>query len=847
LSEATHSPQSDPLRNMATVPDIGAAPDEIPGSPAIPASRADAASALILGTVPLGGAGTGCVEVSADCRLRHLSINNNRSPESWIPASPNTFLAVRVAYLGEAPHCYILQRDSRSQNTDVVPVPRIPKDAFSSRGIFPMLHFFARSNDLPFSAVWMLYAPVIPFDVEASVLPMLLSSVVMRNRAKQPASVSVLFHMEHMAGRTGDDPLVPRPVSARHVEEEDAPPPPKGEETTPLYNALIFESGLQGAKRRDCDGQHCIAVRARGMGEVSVGAYVASIDDRCFDFWQHFMTHGDVPTGSVGSNAEYGAVCLRFNLAPKEERRVDFLWSWFCPDFHAHDGERMGNGYTCVVNDVLECIRRGLKHGRYYHDAVLDWQQRLHSSTLPRWLVKELINSARVFTRNGLYGDDGRFGLQASPLDKRVGDVASRLYPSFGTLLFLPRFEEEELTLACRARDPLHPAFLCHSLGVASLHHPQAAANEAEQMELAANLVISAYRNYLLTGSLVHARKRFPMLRELMHQVIALDYDGDGYPEGGGDHAAKRLCAAPCGLWLLALRCYALLAHERQSPDEADLAEALFTQARISFEDYFWSESAQSYLLWRPGHEPDDESATQMRHHLGQLAGEWQANLLNLAPLHMSDRISKTLHAMTAKLDDDINNLSPNVFADPDALNRIMGHTGSLLVYRDRVKVGLRLVERMLSNCERVHGAARRQRTSSLTVWHVLQAIHGVTLDMSRQQLRVMPHLPPEVAYLSTPVITPSGLCWLKFRVETSGTYRQQFHISFDSPTNIASILLRVPVTTNKVKVICEVTDGKLPCKVDVLPGEYYRIVLVTLDRAIYAGSAFSLDLQAIQ
>lgn len=845
MSEPGPAPEPPEAPILVTVPDIGASPEEMPGAPAIPAHRAEAISALVLGTVPLGGAGTGCMEVAADGRLRHLSINNNRSPESWIPGSPNTFLAVRVAYEGEPPQAYVLQRDSRSQNTSVVSIPRIPKDAFNSRGIFPMLHFFARSDSLPFSAVWMLYAPVIPFDVEASVLPMLLSSVVMRNRLKKPASVSVLFHLEHLAGRKGHDPLIPRPVSARHIDEEEIIAA-KGEEGLRPYNALLFDSGAQSGKHGDTDGQHCIAVRAKGLGDLSVGAYVASQPDRAYDFWQHFLKTGDVPTGLVGANAEYGAVCLRFTLQPKEERRTDFIWSWFCPDFHAHDGERMGNGYTCVVDDVVDCVRRGLKHGRYYHDAVLDWQQRLHNSTLPRWLVKELINSARVFTRNGLYGDDGRFGLQASPLDPCVADVASRIYSSFGTLLFLPRFEEEELTLACRARDPEHPGVLCHSLGKASLHHPQATADEAAQMQLAANLIISAYRNYLMTGSLVHARKRFPMLRDAMHLVMALDYDGDGFPEGGGDHAALRLCASSCGLWLLALRCYAQLAVEREARDEAELAEALFSRARLSFEDYFWSDAAQSYVLWRAGNEPEDESAQEMRYHLGQLAGEWQASLLGLSPLHMSDRIGKTLHAIAARLDDDLSAMSPDVFADSDGLNRVMGHAGCLLLYRDRVSVGLRLIERMLSKCEQVHGAARRQRTSSLTIWHVLQAIHGVTLDMARQQLRVIPHLPPEVPYLSSPVFTPGGLCWLKFRVESGGsTYRQQFHISFDSPTNIASVLVRVPIKIEKVTVRCEVPDGAVPCKVDLLPGEYYRMVLVTLDRALYAGSAFSLELNA--
>ena len=830
-----------PMTVMA--PGMATPPNRMPGAPSIPAAKLEAASAMILGTVPMGGAGTGCIEVAADGRFRQLSINNNRNPSQWISASPNTFLAVRVAYEGEPPIGYILQRDSRSQNTGLVPLSRIPKEAFNSRGIFPLLHFFAHAESLPFGAVWMLFAPVIPFDVEASVLPMLLSRVVMRNRSKKPATVSVMFHLEHLCGRQGEDPLIPRPVSARHIEEEDAPPPKPGEPTP--HNSLLFESGASAKEWRDCDGEQCITVRGRGEGIVSVGAYNATNMDRCLEFWDHFMARGDLPTGLVGGAAEYGAVCWRFTLQSKEERQTDFVWTWNCPDFHAHDGESMGNGYSCLMEDAVATARRGLKHGKYYHDSVLDWQQRLHTSTLPKWLVKELINSARVFTRNGLYSDDARFGMQASPLDLRVGDVATRLYSSFGTLLFLPRFEEEELSLACRARDPRNPTKLCHSLGIGSLHHPQAELDEAGQMLLAANLAISAYRNYLLTGSLVHARKRFSTLHDSIQSAIALDYDNDGFPEGGAEHAALHLNASSCGLWMLGLRCYALLAYDRDARLDAEHAEKMYSRAQGAFESYFWNAAQGTYCLWREGHQPDDESAAELRFHLGQMAGEWQAGLLGLGPLHPTEHIAKTLHHLAARLDDDVSTMSPNLFADPDGVNRAMAHAGSLLVHRDRVTVGLKLIERMLSRCERVHGAGRRQRTSSLAVWHVFQAIHGVTLNMARQQLRVLPHLPPEVQYLSTPVFTPAGLCWLKYHSDPGPPFRQRIHVSFDSPTNIASILVRLPLKATKMSVVCEMPDGKVPCKTDVMPGEQHRLGLITLERALYAGSAFSLDITA--
>lgn len=833
-------PPLDPTLLLSVPPQL---PEHRGAAEPISASDAETSSALILGTIPLGGAGAGSVEVSADSRFRHISINNNRATSAWIPASPNSFIAVRFAPEGGKPVCYILQRQSSSQDTDLIPMPRIPKGDFSSRGIYPMLHFRAHGDDLRFNAVWMLMSPMIPFDLEASVLPMLLASVQVRNRRKVPAVVSVLFHLEHLCGRSGEMPVTPRPISARYIEEDEGAPPPADARAAQAHNALVFESG--GPIVNDADGQHCLAVRTSRGGVPSVGAYNASDPARNAEFWRHFQETGDVPTGLLGAQAEYGAVCLKFEVPPKEDRCADFAWSWYAPQFRAPDGEQMGNGYTCLEEDAIEVARRGLKHGGYYCKSVLDWQQRFNSSSLPRWLIKELINSARIFTRNGLYAEDGRFGLQASPLDSRVGDVPGRLYASLGTLMFLPRFEEEELSLAIRARDIDQPERLCHVLGNASLHHPEAVHEEWEQMIIAASLVISTYRNHLFTGSLVHARKRFPLLREIMNKMFQLDLDGDGFPEGRAPHASLRQSARDCGLWLLALRCYALLAHEREAPGEAGRAEALFARAQTNFDRHFWDPELKQYRLWRRDAEPDDESCGEVRCHLGMLAGEWQAALLGLGPLHATERINGTLDAITFRLDEDISSASPNVFADPDGVNRVLAHAGCLLIQRDRAGMGLRLIERLLARAEQVYGASRRQRSSALAIWHVLQSIHGVTLNAGRNQLRITPRLPPGVAVLSTPVFTPGGLCWMKLRIDAGAIFRQQVHFSFDSPTTIATVLMRVPPSATKVRAITEMPDGAIPCTAELLPGEYYRLALIVLERPVHASSAFSIDLVA--
>src|SRR5690606_10514467 len=125
-----------------------------------------------------------------------------------------------------------------------------------------------------------------------------------------------------------------------------------------------------------------------------------------------FLTTGRVPLGRAGgAGADRGAVCAAFELGPREQRSVDFVLAWYFPEFSA-SGQHVGAGYSSILSSAEAVARRFLRHAAYYHQAVADWQKRLTSSTLPKWLIKELINSVRVFVRQGIYTGDGRFALQ---------------------------------------------------------------------------------------------------------------------------------------------------------------------------------------------------------------------------------------------------------------------------------------------------------------------------------------------------------------------------------------------------------------------------------------------------
>lgn len=777
------------------------------------------------GTVPLGGVGAGCIEFGADSRPVTLSIFNNRAPETVVPASANTFMAVRYEQEG-VPQCVALQRAGADEAESDTPLPCVPKEAFECHGIFPMLHFSAHAEPLPVVLVWTYFSPVIPFDHEASLMPAVLAGVRIRNRTSKPMRVSALLHWENYASPgTGRAPSGKTRFAL--IDEEDPLASVRDTQRAEPPNTLLFE-------RSDicAGGEVAIAARTADDTEISLGAYAAGEEQEALNFWQTFVSMGRVPVGRAGGiGAHFGAVCASFELGPKQERSVDFVLSWHFAECAA-GGKHVGAGYAVLLGSCEAVAWRALRHAGYYHQSVADWQKRLTSSTLPKWLVKELINSARVFVRQGLYTGDGRFALQRDWADPAAGEVADRVYNSLGTLLFFPRFEEEELSKLVRARDTGQPGAICARLGRLDAHTPEFGGEPA--MLLAANLVISAFRNHRMTGSLVRIQKLYPFLRDMVRTVLQQDENGDGIPD------APETSAHACSLWVLALGCYAKLAEERDDKIEAERFRDTFRRAQAAFELRFWDEGATCYRE----HDATGPERPDAASRYGALAGQWLSDSLGLGNLFAAARIASSLEVLYKRLLVDLDRDPKLLLATPDLLNYTLAHAGCLLIQRGRAREGLEVIQRLVLAAES-STEPRPQRSSALAVWHVLQAVTGVHLDMASGQIRVIPNLPAQVDYISSPVFTPVCLAWLKYKVEYAPAYRQRLHLAFDSPTNLKTVLLRIPGDITAIDVVCEVPEGRVGCQAALRPAGNFNEAVITLDRPQFAGGGFSLEVRA--
>jgi len=817
--------------------------------------------------VPLGGIGTGAMELCADGRFRTISINNNRLPESYIPQAEHTFMAIRVASK-ESVYARILQHapENASPVQNGGP-PRLSRDLLQWRGAYPAVHFQVKDTECPVQVVWTAFAPLIPFDYDASTMPALFFSVRFMNPTDETLVVSAVFNWETLCGRTGvqvpADPGRITPLLVEDQEEgESLKPPLSAPDGTLLFNAVEFGSPRETFL--NAIGHYCLAARREKDSKVTAFVWDAESPEDRESLWERFLEQGDLArcvSRSRRKNA--GAVCCSFHLPPKQEHRADFVLTWYCPRNEVQ-GVSIGNGYTNKFINAVDIARKGLRHLVYFFKAVEDWQKRLRTSSLPPWLNRLLVNSTQILCTNSLYAKDGRIGFMESPQEPSLRRTNLRLYSTLSTLLFFPRFEENELAQLARAMPSSAPGRLCKELGGAGNFEPVFDEAGGGQMERCAHFVLSIYRNYVFTGSLPRLQELLPAARAAITATLALDRDHDGIPDLAESYTYDGVKVAGAnspasGLWVAALCAFAKLLRSQGTLEEAGRYEEIYKKAAASFERLFWDEPRGHYRLGR--------NDSEHHCHTAQLAGQWYADFLGFGTLFPPSHIQRALDSLlqqsaqkppVTEIATEEHTESRMVWPGFDS-----AHLACLLIYRGRTEEALRLLEQYsqalnYQQCSPFNfpdkwDAGKNtlaqdslgRHLSALSLWHVLYAVQGLELNIPEQSLRVTPHLFPGWHTLNTPVFTPACLGWLQYTEEVSGTYRQQLHLSFDSPVIVKTIELCVPIHIGAVQVHCEDADGTLGITHRTIPENQSKRVIITARQPVTVLNTLSVHIEA--
>jgi uncharacterized protein (DUF608 family) len=141
------------------------------------------------------------------------------------------------------------------------------------------------------------------------------------------------------------------------------------------------------------------------------------------------------------------------------------------------------------------------------------------------------------------------------------------------------------MALIAKHEHPDAPGRLYRSAGEMCVHKPSDAGSPAELLELNANYILMAYRDYAMTGKKFILESQFTKLQQAMIYLLGLDKDGDGLPDQDGRSSTYESWALYgtnsyiAGLHLTALRAYIRLAKAMKKPEEAERCEEILARA----------------------------------------------------------------------------------------------------------------------------------------------------------------------------------------------------------------------------------------------------------------------------
>jgi hypothetical protein len=602
---------------------------------------------------------------------------------------------------------------------------------------FPKAAFRLREPALPVEFEWTWYAPVIPFDHDASCMPAIFLRADLRNTSEDRVRCSVLLNMSPPPTVSGDLFHTIMPALVEYDEQVKLKPEDDSalqeRDQGPVRNAVLFGDPPDGPGPAL---EACLAVRAwNARLSAAVWNPLNTIEEA--RLWEDFGETGSLPRSATGRESSHGAVCCDFWMNPGEKRHVVFVYAWYCRVPTA-----AVPAYAALWGDVGDVTRHAMRHADYLFSAVGDWHARLLDGTAATpWLGAHLVRSAASFSQSASLAANGAFQWRPGP---EGGAACDRFDLCLPVMLFFPRYE------------------------AAALSEYAASGRPPAAMEESAAFALSAYRDYLHTGSLSHLQEFWPaVLRDANAALLG------PVPVASAGAAGRRVAA---------LRACVHLAEAMRDPVGPVFFDAC-RRAWVEYETRFWDK--RTGLYGAPGEDP----------------AEAMSGLCQVAALRMDDvaqpaRVAGCLRTLAR---------DPRAEALPTA-------SLARLAFLERHYCG----ETAAGGAWTVRFAARLEKDAAFDprlLWPLFQANGGMLHAVPAQRIYLDPR--PGVNGAETVVNLMTPLCFGRMRYrETEGPSgpETQTDLVLDSPVIIRELVLRVPGGLANPRVRCTINDEAIPC-----------------------------------
>lgn len=389
--------------------------------------------------IPLGGIGTGSIQVMTDGAISRVAIHNN-----WDQPT------------GDLPGCFAAFW-TRSGSQTVARVlglhsgyglPTAP--ALDCDPLFPQAQMEFPDAALPVQVSLRAFSPLIPGDLRNSSFPAAAFVFRLVNRSAVPVDIGVALSWENTLGygeaedgtalrnRTGDR-VIPIPDSDGYfgLRFQGAPAP------GPFTNAARENRGGEMTLMAYPPRREAVVTTAGWNALDPIPAW--------WDAFQHNgVVSGQAPEGVEGKAVPAGVVAVQMTLKPRDSVEIPLCIAWYNPPLLAANGDDYGRYYQLSFPDSTRAARELLGNWLSLFTLTEEWQKHLSFSNLPIDLIHSLINSASPLVTGTLLTRDGNFTFLPDASGRegpaRSGDyLPARLDAATLLLTLYPQLEAREL------------------------------------------------------------------------------------------------------------------------------------------------------------------------------------------------------------------------------------------------------------------------------------------------------------------------------------------------------------------------------------------------------------------
>lgn len=568
----------------------------------------------ILSGVPLGGLGTGKLEILPSGVWNAFTFLNNWSAPLSGPASQPGIAgfhsAVSVRLPGRRRQSLLLQ------TAPMLDLPTVRSIRYD--GAFPDARLEYVDRRLPVQVTLKASGSFVPGDADASCVPGARFVFSVRNPLRVPVEVSFMVTARNVMGawNVGRRNRVRDASNWLHLDLSHEDRRPRDMRSGRLQ--LSFSKKGWAVSHWEC------------WNAVSENFKLDSSVMR-FDVWDEFARTGRLPNrkGSVeasGENREWCSAACATAVVPAGGSR-EWFWTaaWNVP--HAFEPARYQKIYRTpeAAHAYLSTHRRRLER------VTTGFHRAVRSLPFPEWFNDALINSLYPFVSSTRYLSDGRFAFFEAPVAcPLMGTVDVGFYGSIPLAWFFPEQSKMQLRQFARAQRP--DGYVPHDLGRERLDRASDGTTPHFWKDLNPKYVLMVWRDFVWSSDRRFLKDLYPSVRRALEWTAAADINGDGLPDHDGpDQTFDLWDMRGAHAYTASLYAAALLAGRRMA---GILGDSRFEgQCGVRFDEVRF---ALERRLWNGRY----FGPTCL---LMQLAGQWYAELTGLEDITSPRKIARAL------------------------------------------------------------------------------------------------------------------------------------------------------------------------------------------------------------